>query len=255
MFGRRKGTRRAESEPTDAGAMDLGAAAVVEEAPASVPAGPGPTTGPWDVTDVPNADDPPRVDLGSLRVPVQSGLELRVDVNDQGQVVAATLVSGPSAMQVNAFAAPRSEGIWADVAAEIAESLRSSGGAAETVAGPFGSELKARVPSGAPGAPAGSQPARFVGVDGPRWFLRGLLTGPAATDPGAARPLEAAFRDIVVTRGNEAMAVRDPLPLRLPTDVVNPAEAAAAEGAGDGPEPETQLPGLPERGPEITEVR
>ena len=252
MFGRRKGTRRAEGQPEDdtAAAMDLGAAAVIEEAPA-----PAKVAGPWDVTEVPDPDNPPRVDLGALRVPVNAGIELRVDVNDQGQVVAATLVSGPSAMQVNAFAAPRSEGIWADVAAEIADSLKTGGGAADQVEGPFGPELKARVPAGAPGAQPVLQPARFLGVDGPRWFLRGLITGPAATDSGAAAPLEAAFRDVVVTRGNEAMAVRDPLPLRLPTDVAQQAQAAAETATDeDGDGDRSRLPGLPERGPEITEV-
>ena len=51
------------------------------------------------------------------------------------------------------------------------------------VDGPFGTELRARVPAE---GPAGQQPqlapARFLGVDGPRWFLRGLVTGPAATE-------------------------------------------------------------------------
>ena len=28
----------------------------------------------------------------------------------------------------------------------------------------------------------GAAPARFLGVDGPRWFVRALLTGPAAQD-------------------------------------------------------------------------
>jgi len=51
---------------------------------------------------------------------------------------------------------------------------------------------------------------------------------------------------VVVVRGAEAMAVRDPLPLRLPKEV---AEQAAAHAAEQG------VPELPERGPEITEVR
>jgi hypothetical protein len=91
------------------------------------------------------------------------------------------------------------------------------------------------------------QPTRFLGVDGPRWFLRGLLTGPAATDPQQARRLLEAFRGTVVVRGADAMAPRDMLPLRLPK------EALAV-----GPEAtEPARPGLEmlERGPEITETR
>ena len=90
-------------------------------------------------------------------------------------------------------------------------------------------------------------PARFLGVDGPRWFVRALLTGPGAVTPADAEPLLAALRDCVVVRGTEAMAVRDPLPLKLPKDMTDAANAAAAE----------RRAGLaaPERGPEITEIR
>jgi hypothetical protein len=58
--------------------------------------------------------------------------------------------------------------------------------------------------------------ARFVGVDGPRWFLRGMISGPAAESPEAAAALEQAFRQIVVVRGTAPMPVREQLPLTLP---------------------------------------
>ena len=88
------------------------------------------------------------------------------------------------------------------------------------------------------------QPARFLGADGPRWFVRGLLSGPAATDAALARDFEAAFRAVIVVRGKDAMAPRDPLPLRLPTEAVVTHEEEAHE---DGLNPF-------ERGPEITEI-
>ena len=213
------------------------------------PAPPTATTGPWDEADAPD-DDTPRVDLGALLVPVPQGIEMRVDMQEQ-TVVAVTLVDGNSAMQVHAFAAPKRSGIWDEVRDEIAGSLKESGASPETVDGPFGGELRARVPvqapPGAPQPPPGAtQPLRFIGVDGPRWFLRGLLTGPAATDPQQAGRLLEVFRGTVVVRGGEAMAPRDVLPLRLPREAMAQAE----------PEPATR-PGLEmlERGPEITETR
>lgn len=209
-------------------------------------AAPGTPGGPWDSGDVPD-DGTPRVDLGALHVPVTEGLEMRLDVQDN-VVVAATLVDGHSGLQVHAFAAPRSSGIWDEVRAEISDSLRQSGGAADEVAGPFGSELHARIPSEVPGQGRMLQPARFIGVDGPRWFLRGLLTGPAATDPVQARRLEEAFRGVVVHRGGDAMAPRDMLPLRLPKEAV----AAEAQAAEDQERPRLEML---ERGPEITETR
>lgn len=282
MFGRRK---RAKDEPvpTDAGVPteggpdgddgddafvdDLGehdrayedALLLAElEAKEAAPATLRPQ-GPWDAADAP-ADDLARIDLGALLVPVPDQTEVRVDVTQEGEVFAATLAQGGSAVQVNAFAAPRTEGIWAEVLAEIAESLSGTGGRVEHLDGPHGPELRAEVPTQVPGQEGiVLAPARFVGVDGPRWFLRALYTGPAAVDPGAAAPLELAVRGIVVVRGSDPMAVRDALPLRLPLDA-QPADAdtdedgdADEDGAAvdDGDDPLR----LAERGPEITETR
>ncbi len=201
---------------------------------------PGHPQGPWDSHDVPHDDPTPRVDLGGLLVPMPDGIEVRVEVQDETPV-AATLVDGASQLSVHAFAAPKSSGLWAEVRAEIAESLTGAGGSAQDAEGPFGTELRARIPT-----ENGTQPARFIGVDGPRWFLRGLLTGPASTDPAQASRLEGAFRDIIVQRGGDAMAPRDLLPLHLPRE--------AREVLAPPPPPDRSL-SLPERGPEITELR
>ena len=217
----------------------------------------GRPAGPWDVDEV-DDDEVQRLDLGALRVPVPDGCEVRVDIQDE-QAVAATVVDGRSALQIHAFAAPRSEGIWDEVRQEIADALRSGGGSAEETDGPFGRELRARIPTAEPGQgqmPGQAlQPARFIGVDGPRWFLRGLVTGAASTDPNQARTLEQVFSHVVVVRGGEAMAPRDLLALRLPREAM----AHLAEQQGDeqqGAE-ETAKPTLEmlERGPEITETR
>jgi hypothetical protein len=213
--------------------------------------GPARPQGPWDSEDAPE-DDVQRIDLGSLLLPVPDGTEVRVDVSPEGEVVAATMVQGESAMQVNVFAAPKRTGIWSEVRGEIADALVQGGGSTEQVDGPFGPELQAQVPTEVPGQGMMLAPARFLGVDGPRWFLRALITGPAATDRGQATGLEAALHDVVIQRGGEAMAVRDPLPLHLPKDVTDQAAAAAA-AAADEDEP-AGLP-MPERGPEITETR
>jgi Protein of unknown function (DUF3710) len=199
--------------------------------------------GPWDSSQTPD-DGLERLDLGGILVPVVEGMELRVDVSPEGQVIAATVVAGNSAMQVNAFAAPRTAGIWPEICEEILESLVESGGSGETSDGPFGLELRARVPSEVPGQGRTLQTARFLGADGPRWFVRALLSGPAATDPVQAEPFERVFRAVVVVRGKDAMAPRDPLPLRLPTDVLVSGDAADVEDALNPFE----------RGPEITEI-
>jgi hypothetical protein len=193
------------------------------------------TTGPWDEGDAPD-DGVPRIDLGSLRLPAVPGMELRVDVNAQQKVIGATLRAGESVLQVSAFAAPRATGIWDDVRADLARSASGQGGSLREVDGPFGTELAGHVLATPPAQPgqAGTptpvrRPARFLGVDGPRWFLRGMISGPAAAGPEAAAPLEEAFRRIVVVRGSEPMPVREQLPLTLPAQAA--AQVAAQQAA------------------------
>ena len=226
----------------------------------TTPAAPPSPRGPWDVADV--DDELTRLDLGPLQVPVPQGCEIRVEVQEDHTVTAATLVQGNSALQIHVFAAPRSEGIWADVRTEIIDSLKGSGGSAEPAEGPFGTELKARIPAEVPGQGVQLQPARFVGVDGPRWFLRGLFTGPAATDPVQAGLLESAFRGVVVVRGGEAMAPRDLLPLKLPKEALaamsDPniaAQLAAKQAAAEAEAEAKPRIEMFERGPEITEIQ
>jgi len=69
-------------------------------------------------------------------------------------------------------------------------------------------------------------PVRFVGIDGPRWFLRAMLMGPIAVNATKAAPFEDALRAIIVVRGSEPLPVREPVPLQLPK------EAADQLGAG-----------------------
>ena len=125
--------------------------------------------GPWDVEDAPE-DGLDRLDLGGMLIPVSEGMELRVDMSPEGQVIAATVVKGNSAMQVNAFAAPRTAGIWAEIADEILESLVESGGSGELVEGELGLELRAKVPAegaGRSSRPVSSAPTARAGSSGP----------------------------------------------------------------------------------------
>lgn len=192
------------------------------------------TTGPWDESDAPD-DQLERLDLGGLRIPVITGVEVRVDVGPDQQVIAATLSYGGSEAQLGVFAAPRTAGIWDEIRREIRTSITTQGGTAQEAKGRFGTELTGRVP-----VQGGFQQVRFIGVDGPRWFLRGLFTGASAGDPAKASVLEDAVRNIVVVRGTSPMPVRDPLVLSLPKEVAE--QAAQARGAHAAPD-EDEEPG------------
>jgi hypothetical protein len=210
--------------------------------------------GPHDVSEVGDPSAGGRVDLGGLWLPGRPGLEVRIEADQQtSEVVAVTLVLGDSALQVQPFAAPRSEGIWEDVRAEIRSGITQQGGTVDEVDGPLGTELRTRVPVRAADGSQQVQPARFVGVDGPRWFLRGVLTGKAAVDPATDADLVALFRDVVVVRGTDPMAPRDPIPLRLPAAAPEPGDEAAEDDEAGGATAADLNPF--ERGPEITEIR
>ena len=188
--------------------------------------GPAPEHGPYDSRQARTGVQ--RLDLGRLLIPAVEGVEVRVQANPDGGVEQIVLVHGNSALQLGVFAAPRSEGIWDEVREDIRKQLYSDGVAAEEIDGRYGVELKARVRT-----PDGLADIRFVGIDGPRWMVRAVFQGPAATDPAAARPLDEALRGLVVDRGGAAMPVREPLPLRLPREVAEQAAAGAASAGGE----------------------
>ncbi|WP_028048570.1 DUF3710 domain-containing protein [Cellulomonas sp. URHD0024] len=202
--------------------------------------------GPWDADEV--DDDVVRVDLGAIRLPGVQGMELRMEIDKATDTVsAASILLDGSSLQVQAFAAPRTEGIWDEIRGEIAESVTQQGGSVDDLPGPFGRELLARLPTRTPEGRTGHRPARFIGADGPRWFVRGVLTGRAAVDPAAAAMLETIFAGIVVVRGTDARAPRDLLTLTLPS-TEEPAEPESDEPEQPSFDPLT-------RGPEITETR
>jgi hypothetical protein len=204
--------------------------------------------GPWDAAErFPERD---RMDFGSLQVPVREGLEVQINMaEDQGVWIA--VLRGENGLQLQAFAAPKTSSLWDEVRLEIAEEVAKSGGDSEEAEGPFGTELHARVRTEGPGnSRTQKQPVRFLGVDGPRWFLRGVISGPAARRPELARQFEEVFADVVVVRGEHPAPPRDLLEIRLPDEArAALEEQMAAEGGGDEP------PNPFERGPEITETR
>ncbi len=187
---------------------------------------PAQTTGPYDEHDAPD-DELPRIDLGALHVPVRPGIEMRLDMNEAQQVIAVTLANRESQMQLGVFAAPRNEGIWDEVRAEIRESITSQRGAAkERAGGPFGTELVGTLKS-----EGGTSPVRFLGVDGPRWFVRAMVLGPAAAEPTKAKVFEEVFRNTVVVRGREPLPVREAVPLQLPKEAAAQLEAQQSADA------------------------
>ena len=254
LFRRNASKSEAVSQDAPAGIQDTAAPTGDDaaQAPAATDAT-GAARGPFDSQDVKTMG--PRVDLGAIWLPVMPGLQLRMEIDKaSGKITGVSTTLGQSGLQVQAFAAPRTWGIWDEIREEIATSITKQGGTVDDVPGPFGRELIARIPAVGPDGQQAVRPARFVGVDGPRWFLRGVLTGQAAVDAEAARALESVFANVVVVRDGSPRPPRDLLTLTLPNQGKAPGAAPAAAGA-DGAAPQTPSFDPLTRGPEITETR
>lgn len=181
-----------------------------------------PPTGPFSFEAVAQ-DGVPRVDLGSLLIPVTPEREIRLQMTEATQEVIAVQIVGPDgALEVRAFAAPRNGDLWGQARADILAEAATRGAELEPREGRFGVELISEVAVETPEGP-GQLPARLIGVNGDRWLLRGSFIGGPATDPDLADDWDETFASVVVRRGSHALPVGDPLPLTLPTQQLQPA--------------------------------
>ncbi|MCH4209292.1 DUF3710 domain-containing protein [Bifidobacterium sp.] len=235
------------------------------EEPSTDYEGRGEEYGPWDVNEEEAPDYDDYLDLGAFYLPFLQGIELRIKASRSSQqVLGCTITYGSSSLEIEAFAAPKTLGLWDDVRGDL---LDSNAKASERP-GVFGMELA--LPVSVKGGK--SVTTRIVGVDGPRWMLRGIFSGKAAThlDDAETKALDGFFADIVVERGEEPLAPRDLIPMHPP---VAPAERKAAKAktdadteAGDNSIPtrpkgpfdsdqQTEVKTTLARGPMFSEVR
>lgn len=171
------------------------------------------THGPFDVDEIGLLT--PYLDFGSIRIAPRQGLQIRADVDENSKkIVALTLELAGHRLQLQAFAASKSEGLWLDTMTAIEAGLANQGGSSSRHRGLLGPELHAQVPVEVAGKKE-VRFSRFLGVDGPRWFLRGVISSPGLDDYHYSKLVEI-FRSSAVSRGDIAMPPGELLPLRLP---------------------------------------
>lgn len=169
----------------------------------------------------------PYVDLGGIKLVPRPELAVRLEIEEANKrVVAVALDYADSTLQLQPFAAPRTAGLWHEIRVQIVQQIEKQGGRTLEAAGPFGPELRAEIP--AQGGPA--RIVRFVGVDGPRWFLRGVISGAATGNSDAAAKVEELFRSVVVVRGTTPMPPRDLIPLQVPASVAGQPAGVVSPG-------------------------
>jgi hypothetical protein len=210
--------RKAEENATTGESAAPSAASVDEASDTSSAAARPAGSGPFDEADV-QGDGVERADLGSVLVPPIADRELRLQVDEaSGEVRAVMLAGSDGACEFQAFAAPRNGDLWSTVRPQIIEDLVRRGGSAEEREGRWGIELVAQLPVQRPDGTVATQPSRIVGINGGRWMLRASFLGRPALEPEASAEWEDALAQIVVRRGEQAMPVGEPLPVRLPDD-------------------------------------
>jgi hypothetical protein len=178
--------------------------------------------GPYDVDDPAAAEMDGGLDFGSLRVPMPARAQLQVEQGG-GELLRAVHVLVPSGrVSLSALAAPRSSPLWRGLAKEIADSLAKDGARVWLEWGRWGREVLAS---------SNGALSRFIGVDGPRWMLYGVATGPAQDADALAATLRHMIAGTVVTRGLAPLPVKTVLPLRLPEHLEQRVEQARGESA------------------------
>ncbi len=163
--------------------------------------------GPWDSAVAPD-DDVERLDLGSVLLPMPDEAQLQVEMDQQnGAVRAVHVLTSVGQLTVSAFAAPKSGDLWKEVGAELIAGLKEDGARINRENGEWGEEITAR-----------NQGVKilFVGIDRPRWMLRGVAAGPEEHFEQNSEALREMLRGTVVVRGEQPMPPRTPLPIELP---------------------------------------
>lgn len=178
--------------------------------------------GPLDLAEVASLENV--IDFGALKLPnLNRNLAIKVELEeDTRRLVALTLQTQGSMLQISLFSAPKNSPVWHEVLEVLVSSLESQGANVEPVIGSFGRELMVsmRVPS--EDGNNVQQQIRFIGVDGPRWLLRGSITGEALSNLSEQAEVERIFRSIIVDRGAEALPPRELVPLTMPPGNIAP---------------------------------
>lgn len=180
----------------------------------------GEARGPYDIENL--ATDPhelenSHLDLGSVLVPVVEGGQVTVEMSADHEPQSVYLVTPHGRITVSAYAAPKSPGLWREVVRELAESLRDDGAQASISDGHWGREVVGELDGAT---------HRFIGVDGPRWMVRCVASGPTTSASEMAQLARAVLAETVVRRGTEPYPPRDPLPITLPPVLAEQVAAA-----------------------------
>ncbi|CQD11564.1 putative alanine and glycine and valine rich protein [Mycobacterium lentiflavum] len=177
--------------------------------------------GPFDIDDFddPSVAELARLDLGSVLIPMPEAGQLQVELTETGVPSAVWVVTPNGRFTIAAYAAPKTGGLWREVASELADSLRKDSAQVSIKDGPWGREVVGTA----------SGVVRFIGVDGYRWMIRCVINGPHETIEALEQEARSALADTVVRRGDTPLPVRTPLAVNLPEPMAEQLRQAAVQ--------------------------
>src|SRR5271155_3221297 len=189
-FGRRKPKEQPVDEPESVGTHRK------PEAPVERPVADD-LDGPFDIEDFDDAAaaTEARLDLGAVLLPLPPDAQLQVELTETGIPSAVWVVTSNGRFTIAAYAAPKTGGLWREVASELADSLRKDSAKVTIKDGPWGREVVG-IASGV---------VRFIGVDGYRWMIRCVVNGPHETIDALHEEARTAWADTVVRRGDKPL--------------------------------------------------
>jgi len=186
--------------------------------------------GPFDIDDFDDAATAAmgRLDLGSVLIPMPEAGQVQVELSEMGIPSAVWVVTPNGRFTIAAYAAPKTSGLWREVATELADSLRKDVPKVSIEDGPWGREVVG-VSKAEQDQLAGV--VRFIGIDGYRWMIRCVINGPQDKVVALAAEARDALADTVVRRGETPLPVRTPLQVQLPEPMAAQLRAAAEQAA------------------------
>jgi hypothetical protein len=197
--------------------------------------------GPYDSGDAPDDTHERLVDFWSLRVPVPADAQARAAHRPHERWAGVHIQVPRGYLRLHALAAPRSSSLWDQLSQDIVASLEGKTTRVLREQGRWGSEVVST---------SDDTVTRFIGVDGPRWTLYGVATGPVAYEPELTTTLRTIMRGTIVIRGNNPLPVNSGLPLTNPDSLgpdPNSADEASTERAAAAPLPPSDGPSRPGR--------
>lgn len=192
--------------------------------------------GPWDISQEALVPDQAYLDLGALKIPERPDTAIRLGISqDKTRILAVTLTHNGSSLQLTLLAASRDHPLWDEVRASI-----DKGKSPKQVKTRFGTGIAVDL-----GLPDGTiVPTRIMGIDGPRWMLRAIVTGDAAKGGKDGTFFDDLLADVVVDRGEIPAAPKEIIPLTAPgSKNGDDADKGSSTGSDDSSHPQDKKSG------------